>query len=317
MKTLHLFTLLLFLAPYATHAQFAPVGAKWYYGNSDDAYFSETYYTYTCVGDTSIADEKYSKIAFADDKGMNEHNMNYYLTSDSNRVFYFHKGTKKLLFDFNKNIGDTFSIDLSFGIFSPKYGLQGDSTKNVNVVILSVTWLKNALANDSLKKYSIEIIPWQFPRLNGTAAITQKVIAGRDYSPPFSLINIRDFARIPEATNYLRCYSDSDYHFKIVNYTKACDYNSVGINEKSLNGLNMSLFPNPVCEKLYFRFSAPCKITQVTVYNVSGQIMRTQPIDEFYRDNNNIDVSALEQGIYYCELQTTTGEVVRSKFIKE
>ena len=77
---------------------------------------------------------------------------------------------------------------------------------------------------------------------------------------------------------------------------------------------NLSLFPNPTSDLLYFELGDNQPIhCNVRVYNIMGVMLMN-----FISENNAINVSSLEKGIYIIQITSTDNkESVTSKFIKE
>src|SRR5690606_39199446 len=58
---------------------------------------------------------------------------------------------------------------------------------------------------------------------------------------------------------------------------------------------NFNIFPNPTSDILNIRLENNLTLEKVTVYNNSGQIVKTS-------EQNTIDVSTLSSGIYFVEV---------------
>ncbi|MCB0514649.1 MAG: T9SS type A sorting domain-containing protein [Chitinophagales bacterium] len=66
------------------------------------------------------------------------------------------------------------------------------------------------------------------------------------------------------------------------------------------NNIAMQLYPNPINDVLYI--NTPENITQVSLYNLQGkEILSTQT------KNNQLDVSAMPNGLYLIQIQTRSG----------
>lgn len=71
---------------------------------------------------------------------------------------------------------------------------------------------------------------------------------------------------------------------------------------------DIKVYPNPAGELLFISSSTP--VNRAEVYSVNGQLLFTA------RDNNSIDISQLEPGMYICRI-STNGAFSSSKFIKK
>lgn len=73
----------------------------------------------------------------------------------------------------------------------------------------------------------------------------------------------------------------------------------------------LEIFPNPTSQTIYIKYNKSEKINSVSIYNILGQ----KKI-QINRDINQIDISALENGIYIIEIKLD-GQKFRQKIIKE
>ena len=90
----------------------------------------------------------------------------------------------------------------------------------------------------------------------------------------------------------------------------AAYYSSVLLSNAENFVINTSLIPNPVSNTLSV-ISENYEIELLTVYNLSGQKLM-----EFKNKDNTLDVSILQNGIYFLEITTKKGKVIE-KFIKQ
>jgi hypothetical protein len=82
------------------------------------------------------------------------------------------------------------------------------------------------------------------------------------------------------------------------------------LNTPDLNPTSFQIFPNPVHDLLNIYADAMVSINTVNIYNISGQLVKSQ------KNFNSINVSDLQQGIYLIEIETSNGREVK-KFIKK
>jgi hypothetical protein len=80
---------------------------------------------------------------------------------------------------------------------------------------------------------------------------------------------------------------------------------TMGIDETSA-GFN--IYPNPVHDKLYIETEA--EIEEVVVYDVYGRIQNLR-ISETQRLRNSIDVTDLNSGVYFIQIKTEEGNIVK------
>jgi len=107
-------------------------------------------------------------------------------------------------------------------------------------------------------------------------------------------------ALLPEHDGPSRCYEDSQL---FVNYSaKACDYRLIiGLNEIESRKNSIHLMPNPVVD--YFQIKTDGTVIEAAkIYDVRGKLVKN-----LTSIKNKIDVSFLENGIYFVQLITDHG----------
>ncbi|MEI6596186.1 MAG: T9SS type A sorting domain-containing protein [Bacteroidota bacterium] len=288
--------------------QFVPIGAQWYYGTSDPNGTSiYSFYKYECTKDTIINGDQYSKISFTNDKGNNPFNINYLITKQNSKIYYWLNNAKKLLFDLNAKLGDTINLDLCYSNFN-QYGVNTDSSYNLNIKITQISWIKNYLnANDSLRAFGISILSGQTK--SGGAVFTDKLI-NSNVKMNYSLINITGSV-IMEGSNYLRCYQDSSYNFKSTitgAQGQVCDYSNVGVNEIYLKK-NVSFYPNPTTSELHIETTETEKLT-AQFFDITGkQVME----NILLTNTTTINTSSLNEGMYFVRITNADGVVIKTQ----
>jgi len=283
--------LLIFVLLYSIpniYAQFAPINATWHYGLPDgNGIGVERYMTYGSEKDTTIFDETYSVIVGRNDNSLDLPNLRFYLSQKGDSVFYFYQNEKKILFVLNRNINDTFNIDLLY---------MDKNTYPSKVKIASIFWQKsNLLGTDSLKSYSFEIIGGQ--TVHGFGTYIETVISSHNNG---ILPAIIQYPMIPEGSPYLRCYSDTNFQYKFQQI--ACDFNNVGLNDLP-QITKIKLFPNPANNELFFELNSPInENTILSIYSHFGQLINQ--INLGLNQTNAIDISNLPTGLYYLNLSS-------------
>ena len=85
------------------------------------------------------------------------------------------------------------------------------------------------------------------------------------------------------------------------------------IPENQVN-TNLSMFPNPVKDMLYFVFPSSTKQSvQLEILGLDGKVLIKTLLNDV---QNGVSVSNLQQGVYLCRLQNGT-KTEMSKFIKQ
>ncbi|WP_054851246.1 T9SS type A sorting domain-containing protein [Olleya sp. ITB9] len=83
---------------------------------------------------------------------------------------------------------------------------------------------------------------------------------------------------------------------------------TLSVDDVSLSTNSVRLYPNPVNDKLFIK--SDNAIDSITIYNVSGQIIKQTEIF-----SNGIDVSGLNAGLYFINIKSDNRENIK-KFIK-
>jgi hypothetical protein len=95
----------------------------------------------------------------------------------------------------------------------------------------------------------------------------------------------------------------------IFNKTK---YDALSVNASIKNKLQVSVYPNPASENLFVELDSKTKNAQITISDLSGKTF----INSNLSNQNNIDISGLQLGMYMLTIATENGsETV--KFIKQ
>ena len=108
---------------------------------------------------------------------------------------------------------------------------------------------------------------------------------------------------------FTRYYAASDRQVIVFNKTK---YDALAVNEAIKNKLQVSVYPNPATENLFVELDSKIKTAQSNISDLSGKSI----INTKLSNQNNIDISGLQLGMYMLTVSTENGsETV--KFIKQ
>jgi hypothetical protein len=86
--------------------------------------------------------------------------------------------------------------------------------------------------------------------------------------------------------------------------------NTVGLNETSTEASALKLYPNPVRDYLHVDTGLPGIVSQVSLFDLSGRLLRRS-------ENNYFNLEALPSGIYLIKMEGPDGGVNAARFIKE
>lgn len=108
---------------------------------------------------------------------------------------------------------------------------------------------------------------------------------------------------------FTKYYAASDRQVIVFNKTK---YDALAVNETIKNKLQVSVYPNPASDNLFVELDSKTKTAQITISDLSGKTI----INSNITNQNNIDISGLQLGMYMLTVSTENGsETV--KFIKQ
>jgi uncharacterized Ntn-hydrolase superfamily protein len=87
---------------------------------------------------------------------------------------------------------------------------------------------------------------------------------------------------------------------------------TLALNVKKYNLDKVSIYPNPASTILFISNSSPYSIAKISIKNMMGQTLLYQE-----KDNNQLDISMLKEGVYVVEVELKGGTKVKAiKLIK-
>jgi hypothetical protein len=87
------------------------------------------------------------------------------------------------------------------------------------------------------------------------------------------------------------------------------DFNgATTLSVEQFNEIEVTVYPNPVAEKLYIKLQPNNIITSVTLYNINGQKILESTA-------NTLDTSTLGNGVYFATILTNNGSTTK-KIVK-
>ncbi len=147
-----------------------------------------------------------------------------------------------------------------------------------------------------------------------------------DFEIPYNTIWQTDDALIAnpaELTTNATVVEFGEYEFRFLAYYtdfSSCFYKDtvrityvdpifIGIETDNLDETNFNIYPNPVNSQ--FSFSNSTSVEKISITDVNGRLVEIKN-----HNLNSIDVSDLESGVYFVEINTNDGVVVK-RFVKE
>lgn len=287
-----------------TH-EFAPVGAEWYYGRQ--TMFTWGYIRILVTNDT-IIDGHTCSILNKEEHGFNYYSQNLYhfdigreyVTQEKDAVLIYRKGIFYKLFDFDAEIGDSWTI-------------PGNEEEDGRVImcgkgteIVDGNELRYILITDEISS------PYGYGNWSpddplsppDTIKVLERIGPIGAYLLPKPL-GILDY---DGEGGVLRCYSDDIVE---VNYSWPfvyCDYindNNIGFDE-NVQVSEYGIYPNPTSDVLHVESS----VKVLTVLNSFGQ--------EVYKGTTNtIDVRNWPNGVYLVRVIDKNEMVGIAKMVKQ
>jgi hypothetical protein len=258
---------------------FAPIGATWYYGesNSGAAPTNSEYIHYESVKDTIIKSQSVRKIirTYYHYSGYTSVLKPLFVFNSTDTAFLYNPDKDKFgkLYIFNKNKGDTLTLDVPYGDSYPNL-----SKSTYRLVIDSISTVSyNGI---SIKKYKTRgLDDFQF----WSSGWYMDYAGGLDWFFPRGVI-------IPEAGGPLRCYSDNKFSVNLT--SQACDYRLISsVSEFKDN--DILIFPNPVNDNL--QISSSKRIDKFDIFDNLGVL-------KISSNNFPVNLSQLKTGVYLVRL---------------
>ncbi len=275
---------------------FAPIGAKWYYSAqaSGMAPQNSEYYLYESQLDTIVGGHNCKKISVTYYKYLNGDTAYLppvYTYQSADTVYYYNT---------------IFSNYFPLYIFNV---VQGDTLRfhRPDLTVIDTTWravvdsvTSLIISTDTLKRV------WTTPLDSYSFHGSYIEKLGCDF-----LMLPQTLALIIEHDGPMRCYSDSTTSYSF-NTLFPCDYRlTTGINE-SENTFGLSLFPNPVTNKLTITIDN-YEPTEIILYDLASRKL----LQQTFINSTIINTEQLAKGMYLYEVRNRTGIIKNGKVIKE
>lgn len=250
-----------------------------------------------------------------------------YLRQANGEIFYYFKGEAFKLFNVNRQLNDSFYVDMKF-----RKAINKDTiVKNVLIKITGIVYTKNITNTDSLKTFSYAILSSNVTSIYPRIAVPYNVpfpFADRLLSLHMSNYNEVSFTNLfnpyvnlgADSKPFLSCYENTTAGFSyktkaFMDNNLACNFSTGLMNMNSFNH-SITLYPNPANNYLYLTQTTD-KATKITIYNLTGQSVLTEQINT-QASPYQIDISSLLPGIYQSTIMDFNGLVLlANKFIKQ
>ena len=302
MKKLSIITIILLCLNNSLISQnWFEVGSKWHYTH---VYFFQSLVDYNLievVKDTIIADVE-CKMITREKISCDLRPFVEYMYEDSGQIFYWaeEEETFKLLYDFSKEVGETWKIDLWYdGYFPP----------DTDSIIARVDSIKFIPYNgQDLKTMYITYINYEVDYLKNDVLI-DKIGSTRKFFPFEAQLCDAEY------DINLRCYEDDN--LGLINFTTlACDTSYIVLSAEDLNSnIDISISPNPTKGRIFVdNHQESVNIKSVTIFNFQGSILNHHP--NISGKHFEIPFTEYLQGIYILQFELDNGQFFSKKIIK-
>lgn len=303
----------------AAQADFAPIGAKWYYEwmsqwvnpVTSDISLTRGYMLQESVSDTviqGITARKLQQTVFARNPANNSifsnPHGNIYIHTTNDTVFYYHSVLNRFvpLYIFNVQIGDTIVHSTA-----PEYYSANDTIWKMKVD----TVITESFNGQVVKSVHTTGVLGQGLALRGPHYQYFGQLEGR-----FAEYN---WSYLPE-DNYelfaLRCYQDATFDVHFGNATIACDsipLLPLSLNDRKELSQKLSVYPNPATDEVIIALDG-VMMQSVEVIDVLGRRVLLQEY-KAGTTHTKIDFAGINRGTYILSVNTKDKGSVHRKIV--
>jgi hypothetical protein len=284
----------------AAQVDWAPVGAKWWYGLTMfaiDFSSTESYYSMEVVEEVEMQGRTCRRLSFGHlgQDCFTCSSMPLYVYSDSGRVYYFNHEEDEflLLYDMNKGIGESWDVRFT--------GLDGETTITLTVID-TMSIVVNGIR---LRQQQVNLDNWYL--------LGDVITEGIGGSITFFPICANASGHCESSYPGLRCYQDSVVGlFPEGIGLNSCEWTTpIGIEERDKG--DVKVWPNPSSES--FRFQVRGLRSTDIILTATDMQGRAFPLEKGVAEGRGIssegivsmDVSRWPNGIYLITLTDNDG----------
>lgn len=222
-----------------------------------------------------------------------------YTYLDSNIVYIWRLGKFWKLYDFGALVGESWIIPGPYGgsQFCDSTGSVGvDSISTITIDTFNLNYLRISPNDTNM----------QGVRLGGTLVERIGCITGYMFPERYCIPHDGE-----EAGNF-RCYTDSLFGLYQVS-SNPCDF-IIGIDQSILKQSAVQLYPNPTSDFITIEIDAPLIGSyELKLYSLLGQEVMNIKLEQL---KIKIDISVLDQGIYFLKIENEQNIISKRKIIK-
>ena len=312
MKQLITFLTLVICLTAKAQITFPAPGATWHYETMSGGFSGP--YTYTNTEVKYIKDTLFmgknvkvlgANISYFLTAFVNSGNPFIYTSNDS--VFFYNSKTLnqwQLLYSFNTPVGQSWQLQLQ-----DKNGID-----TIRVLVDSVKYtLINSVSLKTLFVTYTQIN--HFP--NSISHSFHSVIYDRIGDTQYLFNYVSDWVPLCDGCTFvggLLCYQDSTFALYQPDTTKTCNYTYTGIEQFTGGSEQLTLWPNPASTNLQVAVSSG-QIASLSMYDVLGSKIDIG-YSELVATSAQLDVSSLNNGVYFIEVKTKVGSCTKKIIIQ-
>ena len=114
--------------------------------------------------------------------------------------------------------------------------------------------------------------------------------------------------------NYIIEQNGDEFSLEIVNSEgNHAYYSSMPLSQPEFSPLQVTLYPNPVSDVLYI--NSMDIINKVSVYDIQGKVIKT--VSGLNSNTSEINLSSLQNGVYFVSITSENGGVLTQKIVKK
>jgi hypothetical protein len=288
-----------------SQTEFAPIGAEWYYTNtdSDPGYSCEKYVS---TKDSTIEGKECKMILHYKVSSQID---TLFFWQNEEKVYYYRDSRFFLLYDFNVNIGDT----LTFSFKKSEFGESPYEIIPVKCVVHDVQFTN--IDGKELKMIFTNIIDEisaYFHIKNGTYNYIEKI-----GHPKIFMEEVIETWTTMAYTTGLRCYYDNEINYITDWWTKydlPCDYYGRTNIFDIISNNYIQIFPNPTCDFITINIINEDIAFNYQLYDIQGKTLKQGKLKS---KSHIIDIRDLNNGIYFVNIKNEKQKSLIKKIIKQ
>jgi hypothetical protein len=247
---------------------------------------------YALQGDTIINQITYKKLCIESGDVLNpmiepvgalreEERKIFFLGKDY--LGFFHD-EEILLYDFNKEIGDTIFHDINKTSYSV--------VENIDAIEIAGVDRKRFKIKSNTNYYFQDEEYW----IEGIGSIKNGLLGHITMIPTCCY----------HYWEHICCQVNGEVLFLNPSYDECFPCSLLSSNALQWSGTKIKIYPNPTSEKIYIENNTSERELFITMYDINGRIRLSTKLSE----QNNINVLQLEKGVYVVKVTDQNGEVL-------